>query len=64
VFTGQSFNKRKPKYIFYSIISPIDCEFKKAKSYSHCDLDIGHCGVEKADSSPVWAKLIVPNAAT
>ena len=45
------------------VISPIDCEFKKAKIYSHCDLEIGHCGVEKTDSSPVWVGLIVPNPA-
>ena len=32
--------------------------------FSHNDLEIGYCGVEKVDSSLVWAKLIVPNVAT
>ena len=35
------------------VVSPTNCEFKKAKSCSHCDLEIGYCGFEKADSSPV-----------
>ena len=46
------------------VVSPTGCEFRKAKSCSHWDLETGHCGVEITNSSIDWLGFVVPKPAT